>query len=151
MKIQIEITEEDTGAKLFARLSPEIKKMFGESRMGKFELTLQKPKRTLRQNNSLWLFLAWLASALNDSDNLLTLKYFEKEFEIQWTTELAKDRIFNPIMKATTGKESSTKLTTAELTKVCGTIRENLAKKLNIVLNFPNELDRQLGIKPYEV
>lgn len=150
MKLQIKITPETTNNEIFEEIKPQLKKLIGELSGGVWEINIQKPKRTLQQNKSMWLFLTWLSEALNESDNLLTMVYFGKTFKMNWNPEMVKSRIWNPIQKATTGKESSTKITTKELTEISEIIQRNLSKKLGVVLEFPNELNRQLGIKNYK-
>lgn len=151
MKLQIKITPETTNDEVFEEIKPQLKKMIGELSGGMWEINVQKQKRTLKQNRSLYLFLTWLSEALNESDNLLTLNYFGKTFKMNWNPKMVKSRIWNPIQKVTTGKESTTKITTKELTEVAEIIQKNLSKKLGIVLEFPSELNRQLGILNYEI
>lgn len=153
MIFSFETNPDTKKAKLFDEVGPRFERMLDKAieRGGKWTIGLQRPVRTPAQNNGLHLMLNWLAQALNESGNLLTLKYFGKEFEVQWNEESVKERIWRPMMVAVTGKNSSAKLTTAELSKVADELLANLSRELGIVLQFPSELSRQLGIKPFEV
>ncbi len=144
MKLFFEISKEKTAEDAIENVVAELPAIIRFLPAGKWEMDLRRPVRTSRQNKSCHLFLGWLAASLNESGNFLTMKYFKKEFKVFWTAELAKERIWRPIQRALTKKESSAKLTTAEVVMVADTIRDNLSAELGIHLDFPDEIGRQL-------
>ena len=92
-------------------------------------------KRTLNQNSALHRFFDLLASTLNAQN--LTVDVVVKA-ETKWNQERVKELLWRPIQKAVIGKESSTKLTTKELTEVYDVLNKALGEKLGIHVEFPN-------------
>lgn len=98
---------------------------------------MESELRTPKQNNALHLYLTQLAEVLNDAG--LDMKAVLKpEVEIPWTLENAKNHLWRPIQKLALGKESTTELTTAEISKVYDIINRHLAK-FGISVPFPSE------------
>ncbi len=94
-------------------------------------------QRTIQQNRALHLFCEQYADALNDAglDMKRTLK---PEIAIPWTPENVKNHLFKPILKALTGKSSTTKMDTADPSKVCDIINRFMAEKHGISVEWPN-------------
>ncbi len=95
------------------------------------------PQRTLRQNNALHLYCQLLADALNEAgyDMRKTLK---ADIDIPWTAENAKQYLFRPIMKAQLNKNSTTELTTTEVSAVFDTLNRHLGERLGVHVPFPH-------------
>ena len=69
----------------------------------------KKSKRTITQNNSLWLMFTQLAEELNDKGiDMRTL--IRKEVPISWTAWNINHFLWKPLLKALTGKKSTTEM-----------------------------------------
>lgn len=97
----------------------------------------EEKQRTLLQNRSLHLWMEMLATELNDS-GLTIEKTLTGRAEIPWSKETIKEILFRQVMKAQTGKESTTELTTKELSGVCETLTRHLAEQHGLVVDFPS-------------
>jgi hypothetical protein len=94
--------------------------------------------RTLKQNDSLHLGFSMLADTLNDAglDQRLVLK---PEVSIPWTDDSVKEQLYRPIMKAMTGKVSTTELTTMEISEVWDVLNRHLTEKFGVdFVEFPS-------------
>lgn len=93
-------------------------------------------QRSSQQNRALHKYCALLAEALNDAgfDMKKTLKV---DAEIPWSGDRVKDFLWRPVQDAQLGKESTTELTRAEVSKVYDTLNRHLGLKLNIHVPFP--------------
>lgn len=69
--------------------------------------------RSRTQNNALHKFCSLLAEEMNTSGKEMRL-VLKGDVPIWWTTTSVKDYIWRPVMKAMTGKESTTKLSKTE-------------------------------------
>ncbi len=58
--------------------------------------------------------------------------------EIPWSGNTVKDYLFRPIMKAQTGKDSTTELTTKEIDAVYDTLNRHLGEKFGVTVGFPS-------------
>lgn len=97
-----------------------------------------KPQRTLTQNKALHKFCDLLSKALNDA-GLDMRAVMKPEAEIPWTPENVKDNLWRPVQKAMYGKESTTELDTAEVSKVHEALMRHLGQKLGVpYVSFPN-------------
>jgi len=99
-----------------------------------------KKQRTESQNNALHKFYSMLAEELNEKgkDMRVVLK---PSWSIWWTTESIKSYIWKPIMKAMTGKESTTELekNSGEIDKIHEMIMKNLGENFHIeYIPFPH-------------
>ena len=92
-------------------------------------------RRTLSQNSALFRFFDLLASTLNAQN--LTVDVILKA-DTQWNKERVLELLWRPLQKSITGKESTTKLTTKELTEVYDTLNKALGEKLGIHVSFPS-------------
>jgi len=122
-----------------------------KQRDGEFVVSIKKKTRTSLQNRSLHLLFTWMAESLNEKGKLFSRDFFKKDFETEWNSEMVKLLLWRPIMQAHCGKTSTTKLDTKEVGEIAEIIQRNFSAKLGIDLTFPNELNRQLGIKPWAV
>ncbi len=99
---------------------------------------MDKPKRrTMRQNASLHLLLTQLSSELNDHGKTM-MQVLSHDAEIEWTPEAAKEYLLRPFIKAMYQKESTTQLTTKELSKATEAMLDHVAKTTGIALDFPS-------------
>lgn len=78
---------------------------------------MEHPKRSTRQNRSLHLFADRLATELNGKgmDMRVVLK---PEYRLNWDKDSVKENLIKPIIKALYGLESTTELSTAQVSKV---------------------------------
>lgn len=93
--------------------------------------------RTLLQNKSLHLWLTMLSNKLNES-GLTIEKTLTGKAEILWSMTTVKEILFKQIMKAQTGKENTSKLTTKELGLVTETLVKYLAEQHDLVVDWPS-------------
>lgn len=68
-----------------------------------------KSRRSLQQNASLWLLFTQLANELN-ARGLDMRAIIRKEVEISWTPENINHFLWKPLLKALTGKKSTTQM-----------------------------------------
>ena len=92
-------------------------------------------RRTLNQNSALHRYFDLLASTLNAQN--LTVDVILRA-DTQWNKERVKELLWKNLQKSITGKESTTKLTTKELTEVYDTLNKALGEKLHIHVDFPS-------------
>lgn len=111
---------------------------------------MSKPnKRTPLQNKSGHKYFDLLAEALNSAghDMRHTLK---AEIDIPWTKESVKDFLFRPIMRAMFDVESTTELTTKQISEVYEVLNRHTAQKLGVSVDWPqdnSDLDAFMGDK----
>lgn len=68
-----------------------------------------KSTRTLNQNNALWLLFTQLSKDLNEK-GLDMRTFIRQEVEISWTPYNVNQYLWKPLLKALTGKNSTTKM-----------------------------------------
>lgn len=103
---------------------------------------MQRDQRTLKQNNSLHLWLEQVAETLNDNgfDMKKTLK---PEIDIPWTKTSAKEFLYKPILEAMTNKDSTTDMDTLEPSIICDVLSKHIGEKFGVVLPpFPNRFNQ---------
>lgn len=94
-------------------------------------------QRTNRQSRALHLYFEQLADELNLSG--LDMKAVLKpEVDIPWTKDSVRDHLFKPLMKAYLDKNSTTELTTDEVSKVYDALNRHLSDKFGISIEFPS-------------
>lgn len=99
---------------------------------------MAEPKqRTLKQNASLHKLLTELADELNASGKTM-MKVLSHQAEIEWTPEATKAYLLKPFIKAMYQKESTTQLTTKELSDATEAMLRHVAKTTGLVLDFPS-------------
>ena len=99
---------------------------------------MEKSKRTLQQNKALHK----LFTQMSDTFNTLGLDMrvvLKPEIKILWTPEAVKRELFKPVMKAMYGKESTTELTTSEVSKVYEQLAKLIGEKLGVEIEFPSK------------
>ena len=99
---------------------------------------MEKSKRTLQQNKALHK----LFTQMSDTFNTLGLDMrvvLKPEIKILWTPEAVKRELFKPVMKAMYGKESTTELTTSEVSKVYEQIAKLIGEKFGVEIEFPSK------------
>lgn len=94
-------------------------------------------KRTLQQNKSIHKLFETLANDLNEKG--LEMKIILKpSYQIWWNKDSVKEHLFKPLMKAMYKKESTTELTTAEVSKVYEQLAKILGEKYGVEMEFPS-------------
>ncbi len=93
--------------------------------------------RTTRQNSAIHVYFELLARALSEA-GLDMRKTLKPGVEIPWSGNTVKDYLFRPIMKAQTGKDSTTELTTKEIDAVYDTLNRHLGEKFGVTVGFPS-------------
>ena len=93
--------------------------------------------RTTRQNSAIHVYFELLARALSEA-GLDMRKTLKPGVEIPWSGNTVKDYLFRPIMKAQTGKDSTTELTTKEIDAVYDTLNRLLGEKFGVTVGFPS-------------
>lgn len=97
-------------------------------------------KRTLPQNNAMYLFFNKLAKRLNDSgfDKRAVFEKMKKGFFISWSGHCVKQDLWRPIMEALTDKESTAKLTKQELSSIYENVNKFTVERLGFSEPFPS-------------
>lgn len=97
-------------------------------------------KRSLKQNDSLHLFCSNLSAELNSRgyDMRVVLK---PEYRLSWDMKSVKKNLYKPLAKAMYGKDSTTELTTDEVSKVHAMLMNMLVEKFPEIdyVEFPSE------------
>ena len=94
----------------------------------------REPKqRSGQENNALYLWLTQVAKQLNEAgfDMRVVLK---PDVDIPWTKESAKLNLWDPIMRAQFGYDSTRQMKASEPCQVSETIARHLGDKLGITL-----------------
>lgn len=91
--------------------------------------------RTTQQNRSLHKYFSLLASTLNAENK--TIEVVLKP-DTEWSTDTVKALIWKPIQEAVIGKQSTTKLTTKEVSEIYDVLNKALAERLGIHVPFPS-------------
>lgn len=95
-----------------------------------------KKQRTLKQNDSLHLYLSMLANELNDSGQDMR-KVLKPTVDIPWSTDTAKRFLWKPIQEIMMDKKSTTELTTDEIDKIYKVLDKHVSEKCGIHVEFP--------------
>ena len=97
----------------------------------------EEKKRTLAQNNAMHLWFDLLATELNNA-GLTIMKTLKANAEIEWSDVTVKEILFKQLMKSMLHKESTTQLTTKEVSQVSETLIRYLAEKHGLLVEFPS-------------
>ena len=100
-------------------------------------------QRTPAQNNALHLVCRMLAEGLNDAgfDMKATLRH---DAEIPWEGDRVKKFLWRPVQAAMFGEESTTKLSTKQVSECYETLIRHLGSKLGYVAPpFPSREESQ--------
>jgi len=82
-------------------------------------------------------YFTMLADELNEAG--LDMKTVLKpEVDIPWTPESVKNHLWRPVQDAMFDKESTTELTTKDLTQVYETLTRHLGEKFGTFVRFPS-------------
>lgn len=100
-------------------------------------------QRSSKQNRSLHLYCAMLASAMNESGQHLIIIVNQKQTEINWNCETVKELIWRPIQKAVTQQKSSTKCSTADYPVIYEHLNRYTTEKLGIYVPWPSEFTNE--------
>ncbi len=106
--------------------------------------------RTELQNRSLHLYCTMLAEAFNDAGLtvMVVLTKLFKSPNFACSAYLIKERIWREVQEQTLGKESTTKLGTAEVSMIHDSINRATSDKLGVSVPFPdryNQMIEQIG------
>lgn len=103
-----------------------------------FTLKQHKDTRTTRQNSALHLYFTFIADELNGLG--MTFQYrgiSGKEFEVPYTPEIVKERIWKPIQSELFGTDTTTKLTTKQMDTIIDVLNKFFAER-GVELFFPS-------------
>ena len=107
-------------------------------------------KRTILQNKSIHLFCDKLGTELNSKgyDMRIILK---PEYKLRWDMGSVKENLYKPIAKALYGVESTTELTTAQVSKVHEQLMLMLVEKFPEIdfIDFPSLESTEEYIKSF--
>lgn len=100
-------------------------------------MSAEKSKRTSQQNKALWTYCTLLATALNDAglDQRAVLK---PGIDIPWNKDSICDQLWRPIEKAVIGEESTTELSTKDVSEVYEILNRHTAEKLGVSVAWPS-------------
>lgn len=110
---------------------------------GECVITIEsKKQRTKPQNRSIHKVCRMLSEGLNNKGQYMVraLKVLRKspEVEIPWTPEEVKRLLWRPVQKAMFDTESTTELSTIQVSQVFEVLNKNLAEKLGVSCEFPS-------------
>lgn len=100
-------------------------------------MKLQQDKRTIQQNKALHLYFTHLSQELNDA-GLDMRKTLKPEIQIPWTPSNIKEYIWRPVQIAQLQKQSTTELTSDEVTKIWETLNRHFGEKFGLYVPFPS-------------
>lgn len=97
-------------------------------------------KRTLLQNSSLHKFCNDLAGELNGKGKYMQI-VLKPTYELRWDMKAVKENLYKPIAKALYGTESTTELTTDQISKVHSQLMLMLVEKFPEIdfIDWPSE------------
>ena len=94
--------------------------------------------RTLPQNNALYKYFQLLSDALNSAGLEISMQYLGKNIDVPWTPSAVKERLWLPVMEASTGKTSTAKLDIKEVSEIYEVLNRHMAEKFGVLVMFPN-------------
>lgn len=97
-------------------------------------------QRTLKQNSSLHLYCKQLADELNAQGVTVQILLKNFKMDIDWTPEAVKELLWKQALKAIYKKDSTTELTTAEVSNVYEHINR-FTSQVGVGLDFPSSDD----------
>lgn len=98
---------------------------------------IKDTQRTNQQNKSIHLFCELLADALNDA-GLDQRKVLKPSIDIPWTKDSVKEQLWKAIQKAQFETDSTTDLTTDQVSAVYDTLNRHLGEKFGVTVGFPS-------------
>jgi len=104
-------------------------------------ITIEKWQKTrsIRQNNSLWLWFSLLAQDLNLKGYDMR-KIIRPSVDIEWTKDSLCDYLFKPLMNTMFNKKSTTKLTNEEINILYDNLNRIIIERTKgeVSVPFPN-------------
>jgi len=94
-------------------------------------------KRTVTQNNALYLYFKLLADALT-AGGFDAKATFAESANVPVTAEMIKDGMWKPVMKQVTTKTSTAKLTTAEVGEIYEIVNRHICETFGLHIPFPD-------------
>ena len=105
--------------------------------------SIKDTTRSDRQNNAMHLWFRQIAIELNDAGYWVRHP-FSDNFEIPFTEVLVKEMLYKPTAKAMFNKETTTKLTPAELSEAAEVLVKWLSEHKGLYVPFPQQLKDEL-------
>lgn len=94
--------------------------------------------RTILQNASMHLYFEHLAQSLNDAGFDMKKVLEMKEVDVPWNKDMVKEVLWKGIQRAMFDKDSTTDLTTVEISEVYKVLDRHTSEKLEIHVEWPN-------------
>lgn len=95
--------------------------------------------RSNAQNAAIHLYCTFLADKLNAAGFDMAHYPYKEAMQIPWTMQTVKDYLWRPIMRVGLHKESTTNLTSEEVSKVYDTLNRYVGEKTGVFVEFPSE------------
>lgn len=103
------------------------------------QMTEKKGSRTLQQNKAIHLYCEMVADTLNELGWTFRFEGLKNtEMELKYTMSIVKETIWRPIQIALFEKESTTELSTMEVSVIAEQIEHFFVTKQGIDLPFPS-------------
>ena len=104
------------------------------------EITTKNGRRTLTQNAAIHLWCDQLGKALNDAgyDQRAVFAQMREGVSIPWRDTAVKESLWKPIQAAIVGKDSTTKLSTTEVSEVYEILNRWTAERFGVSVPFPS-------------
>ena len=101
-------------------------------------------QRTAQQNKAGHLWFQHIADTFNDQglDMQATLA---KRVGLRWTPEAVKECLFKVLARAMFNKDSTTKLTTNEFSKVAEMLSDVIARDYGLTIEYPSQESLERG------
>ena len=98
-------------------------------------------QRTDQQRKAIEVYCRELATALNDAglDQRAVLAQMREGIEIPWSQESVKDTLWRRVQVAIIGKESTTKLSTDEVSRVYDVLNRWTGQTFGVSVPFPDK------------
>lgn len=112
----------------------------------KFQLSVEPltEQRTDQQRKAIEVYCRELAKALNAAgyDQRAVMSEMKEGVEVPWRQESVKETLLKPIVKAVLKKDSTTKLDTAEVSKVYDILNRWTSEKFGVSVLFPDRFSQ---------
>lgn len=115
-------------------------KMYDEHKYLRVSIKTGK-QRSGQQNKALHVYVKQLADALNDGG--FDMDYvFNEGVDIPWNEYMVKEFLWKPVMKAVTGKNSTTQPKREQYTEIYEIINRKIAEKCGFSIAWPRKKDK---------
>ena len=101
-----------------------------------------KKKRSLQQNNAMWLYWKNLADAFNDA-GLDMKKVLNDEVDIPWNEDLIKEHIWGKIQELLVGHTKTSKLESKQVSEIYDIVNRRVAQNHGVNVPFPSYFTEQ--------